>query len=398
MRGLRGAFTRSPQTRGQRDTHFLARVFQKLNLNFTWWVNRKDPQGKNLFGGGFLGMDNVGVFDRSQPLPTGGFLQQADGTSWMAFYCATMLSMALELAQTHPEYEDMASKYFEHFIGIADAMNSLGGTGLWDDADGFYYDQLHAGGQTIPLRVRSMVGLVPLFACEVIEESALERLPGFRKRMNWFLENRKDLASSITYAEMGHGHRLLAVPSRGRLERVLSYVLDEKEFFSPHGIRSLSRVHRDEPYVFRAGGMEWFVDYVPCESTSGAFGGNSNWRGPIWFPNNYLLIEALERYDHFYGESLKVECPAGSGVRLTLNEVAHELSRRLATIFAPGADGRRPCHGDDRRFSEDPHWRDLVLFHEYFDGDTGRGIGANHQTGWTALVVRCFENLANVKR
>jgi len=384
--------------RGQRDTHFLARVFQKLNLNFTWWVNRKDPQGNNLFGGGFLGMDNVGVFDRSQPLPTGGFLQQADGTSWMAFYCATMLSMALELAQTHPEYEDMALKYFEHFIGIADAMNSLGGSGLWEEADGFYYDQLHAGGQTIPLRVRSMVGLVPLFASEIIEESALEKLPGFRKRMNWFLENRKDLASSITCAEMGRGRRLLAVPSRQRLERVLSYLLDEKEFFSAHGIRSLSRVHRDQPYVFRAGGMEWLVDYVAGESTSGAFGGNSNWRGPIWFPNNYLLIEALERYGHFYGESLKVECPVGSGVRLTLNEVAHELSRRLASIFAPGVDGRRPCHGDDRRFSEDPHWRDLLLFHEYFDGDTGRGMGANHQTGWTALVVRCLENLANVQR
>jgi len=227
---------------------------------------------------------------------------------------------------------------------------------------------------------------------------AIDRLPGFCKRMNWFLENRKDLASSITCAEMGRGRRLLAVPSRQRLERVLSYLLDEKEFFSAHGIRSLSRVHRDQPYVFRAGGMEWLVDYVAGESTSGAFGGNSNWRGPIWFPNNYLLIEALERYGHFYGESLKVECPVGSGVRLTLNEVAHELSRRLASIFAPGVDGRRPCHGDDRRFSEDPHWRDLLLFHEYFDGDTGRGMGANHQTGWTALVVRCLENLANVQR
>jgi len=381
--------------RGKRDTHFLARVFQKLNLNFTWWVNRKDPQGNNLFGGGFLGMDNVGVFDRSQPLPTGGFLQQADGTSWMAFYCATMLSMALELAQTNPEYEDMASKYFEHFVGIADAMNSLGGTGLWDEGDGFYHDQLHASGQTIPLRVRSMVGLVPLFACEILEEDALEKLPEFRKRMNWFLENRKDLASSITYAEMGHCHRLLAVPSRERLKRVLSYLLDENEFFSPHGIRSVSRVHREQPYVFRAGGMEWGVDYVPGESTTGAFGGNSNWRGPIWFPDNYLLVEALERYGHFYGESLKVECPAGSGTMMNLSEVARELSRRLASIFVPGADGRRPWHGDDRRFAEDPHWRDLVLFHEYFHGDTGRGLGANHQTGWTALAVRCFENLVS---
>ena len=384
--------------RGRRDTHFLARVFQKLNLNFTWWVNRKDPQGNNLFGGGFLGMDNVGVFDRSQPLPTGGFLQQADGTSWMAFYCATMLSTALELAQTDPEYEDMASKYFEHFVGIADAMNSVGGSGLWDEADGFYYDQLHAAGQTIPLRVRSMVGLVPLFACEILEEDALANLPQFRKRMNWFLENRKDLAESITYAEMGHGHRLLAVPSRQRLVRVLSYMLDENEFFSPHGIRSVSRVHRDRPYVFRAGGMEWGVDYVPGESATGAFGGNSNWRGPIWFPDNYLLVEALERYGHFYGDSLKVQCPSGSGTMMNLTEVARELSRRLASIFVPGADGRRPWHGDDQRFAEDPHWRELVLFHEYFHGDTGRGLGANHQTGWTALTVRCFEKLVSAPR
>jgi Glycosyl hydrolase family 63 C-terminal domain len=384
--------------RGKRDTHFLARVFQKLNLNFTWWVNRKDLRGNNLFGGGFLGMDNVGVFDRSQPLPTGGFLEQADGTSWMAFYCATMLSMALELAQTNPEYEDLASKYFEHFVGIADAMNSFGGTGLWDETDGFYYDQLHASGRTIPLRVRSMVGLVPLFACEILEESALERLPEFRKRMNWFLENRRDLASSITYAEKGDRHRLLAVPSRERLKRMLCYMLDENEFFSSHGIRSVSRIHRDHPYVFRSGGLEWDVGYVPGESSSGAFGGNSNWRGPIWFPDNYLIIEALERYGHFYGESLKVECPTGSGNVLTLTEVARELSRRLASIFMPDADGRRPWCGGDRRFAEDPHWRDLVMFHEYFDGDTGRGLGANHQTGWTALVTRCFENLPIVQR
>ena len=379
--------------RGARDRHFLARVFQKLNLNFTWWVNRKDPQGNNLFGGGFLGMDNVGVFDRSQPLPIGGFLQQADGTSWMAFYCATMLSMALELAQTDPEYEDMASKYFEHFVGIADAMNTLGGSGLWDNSDGFYYDQLYANGQTIPLRVRSMVGLVPLFACEILEEESLRKLPGFCKRMNWFLANRADLGASISYAEMGHGHRLLAVPSRERLERVLSYMLDEHEFFSPYGIRSVSRVHLDRPYVFRAEGMEWGVDYVPGESTTGAFGGNSNWRGPIWFPDNYLLIEALQRYGHFYGDSLKVECPRGSGRMMNLTQVAAELARRLATIFVPDGSGRRPCFGDDRRFAEDPHWRDLVLFNEYFHGDTGRGLGANHQTGWTALAVRCFEDM-----
>jgi len=381
--------------RGARDRGFLARVFQKLNLNFTWWVNRKDPQGNNLFGGGFLGMDNVGVFDRSQPLPTGGFLQQADGTSWMAFYCATMLSMALELAEQDPCYEDMASKYFEHFVAITDAMNQLGGFGLWDEQDGFYYDQLRVNGQTIPLRVRSMVGLVPLFACGILEEEAIENLPAFRKRMNWFLTNRAELASSISYAEMGHGHRLLAIPSRERLTRVLSYMLDENEFLSPYGIRSVSRVHRDHPYIFPADGMEWRVDYVPGESTTGAFGGNSNWRGPIWFPDNYLLIEALERYGHFYGDSLKVECPRGSGRELTLTEAAAEIARRLASIFVPDQSGRRPCFGDDSRFAQDPNWRDLVLFNEYFHGETGRGLGASHQTGWTALAVRCFEDLSS---
>ena len=384
--------------RGSRDSTFLARIFQKLNLNFTWWVNRKDPQGNNLFGGGFLGMDNVGVFDRSQALPTGGFLQQADGTSWMAFYCATMLSMALELAQTDPEYEDMASKYFEHFVGIADAMNRLGGSGLWDDADGYYYDQLHAQGQTTPLRVRSMVGLVPLFACEILEEEDLQKLPGFLKRMKWFLMNRPDLGASISYAEMGHGHRLLALPTRERLARVLSYMLDENEFLSPYGIRSVSRVHRDRPYVLDAGGGEWTVDYVPGESTTGAFGGNSNWRGPIWFPDNYLLVEALQRYGHFYGNSLKVECPKGSGRMMNLTEVAAEIAGRLASIFVPDASGRRPCFGEDGRFAADPHWRDLVLFHEYFHGETGRGLGASHQTGWTALVARCFEDVAKGRR
>ncbi len=386
--------------RGQRDRQFLERAFHKLLLNFTWWVNRKDPDGHNLFSGGFLGLDNIGVFDRSRPLPTGGHLEQADGTAWMAFYCATMLSMALELARENMAYDDVASKFFEHFVAITDAMNSLGGTGLWDEDDGFYYDQLHANGTHVPLRVRSMVGLIPLFACELLEEDLTEKLPAFTKRTRWFLENRPDLARHISYLSSPngdgsqHNHRLLAIPSRERLQRVVRYLLDESEFLSPHGIRSVSRVHRDQPYVFRYGGEEFRVDYDPAEGTSGLFGGNSNWRGPIWFPVNYLLIEALERYDHFYGESLRVECPVGSGNMLTLGEVARELSARLASIFVPDAEGRRPVHGDETHYATDDAWKDLVLFYEYFHGDNGRGVGASHQTGWTALVVRCLENVA----
>jgi Mannosylglycerate hydrolase MGH1-like glycoside hydrolase domain len=380
--------------RGGRDRVFLSRVFQKLCLNFTWWVNRKDTEGKNLFGGGFLGLDNIGVFDRSRPLPGGGSLEQADGTAWMAFYCITMLEMALELAREDPACEDMASKFFEHFVAIVDAMNGFGGTGLWCPEDGFYYDQLLLDGRSIPLRVRSLVGLIPLLACAVLEDEYLDRFPGFAKRMRWFLDNRPDLARAIAWAEVGKGKRLLALPSRDRLERLLRYMLDESEFLSPHGIRSLSRVHRDQPFVLSLQGQEFGVGYTPAESDTGLFGGNSNWRGPVWFPLNYLLVEALERYHHFYGDELRVECPTGSGTWMTLQEVARELSRRLATLFVPGADGRRPCHGHDPRFAADPHWRDLVLFHEYFCGDTGRGVGASHQTGWTALAIRCFDKTA----
>jgi hypothetical protein len=387
--------------RGQRDRLFLSRCFQKLLLNFTWWVNRKDEEGKNIFSGGFLGLDNIGVFDRSRPLPTGGHLEQADGTAWMAFYCSTMLSMALELARENPAYEDLASKFFEHFIAITDAMNHLGGSGLWDEQDGFYYDQLHAHGRSIPLRVRSMVGLIPLFAAEILEDQVIDHLPGFKKRMEWFLKNRRDLARHIAYCQPdggdGHGHRLLAIPSRERLVKVLRYLLDESEFLSPYGIRALSRYHKDNPYVFRADGQEYRVDYVPAEGTSGLFGGNSNWRGPIWFPVNFLLVEALERYHHFYGDSLRVECPTGSGRMRTLGEVADEISSRLARIFLADESGRRPCHGEDPRFAQDPHWKDLVLFHEYFHGDTGRGVGASHQTGWTALAVRCVEELGKMR-
>ena len=344
--------------RGQRDRLFLERAFQKLLLNFTWWVNRKDPEGRNLFAGGFLGMDNVGVFDRSQPLPTGGHLEQADGTAWMAFYCNTMLSMALELASEDPAYEDLASKFFEHFIAIADAMNHLGGSGLWSDDEGFYYDQLHVDGQHIPLRVRSMVGVLPLIAVEVLEEESFAHLEGFKRRMNWFLTNRTDVTRDIACMRPrdrdGTSRRLLAIPTRDRLERMLRYVLDETEFLAPNGLRSVSRAHREHPYQFDVMGMPYRVDYVPAEGNTGLFGGNSNWRGPIWFPVNFLVLEALERYHHFYGDDLKVECPVGSGTLLTLQEVALELESRLSRLFLADQNGRRPCHGDETRYAVGP--------------------------------------------
>ena len=383
--------------RGKRDRFFLARAFQKLLMNFTWWVNRKDDRGKHIFSGGFLGLDNIGLFDRSKPLPGGGTLEQADGTAWMAFYCGTMLAMALELAQQDPAYEDIASKFFEHFIAIADAMNFLGGTGLWDDGDGFYYDQFVLDGKPNPLRVRSLVGLIPLIAVELLENDVIERLPGFKKRMEWFLANRRDLARFITYLDLRkddrepHTHRILAIPSRERLERVLRYLLDEQEFLSPFGFRSLSRYHQAHPYVFLFHGKENRVGYAPGEADTWLFGGNSNWRGPIWLPVNYLLVEALERYDHFYGETLLVEFPTGSGRRVRLGEVAREIAGRLTRLFIPDGQGRRPCHGDSLNYALDPHWRDLVLFHEFFHGDTGKGLGASHQTGWTSLVVRLLE-------
>ncbi len=382
---------------GQRDRAFLERIFHKLLINFTWWVNRKDVEGKQIFSGGFLGLDNIGVFDRSAPLPGGGILEQADGSAWMAFYCTTMLSIALELAAETPAYEDVASKFFEHFVAIADAMNSLGGHGLWDEEDGFYYDQVRLGDQTLPLKLRSMVGLIPLFAVEVLEEDVLNRLPGFRKRMEWFLENRKDLYHQIAMMQTVNGdhggHRLLAITPKERLERVLRRLLDEREFLSPYGIRSLSAAYRDHPYVLQVDGEQRTVRYDPGESTTGLFGGNSNWRGPVWIPMNYLLIEALERYHHFYGEEFRVECPVGSGTWLTLRQVAHELNRRLCGLFQQDPSGHAPWQGDARIFGEDPHWRDLTWFNEYFHGDNGRGCGANHQTGWTALIARCLEDL-----
>jgi hypothetical protein len=388
-------------TRGLRDRDFLERVFQKLLVNFTWWVNRKDTEGKNLFSGGFLGLDNIGVFDRSRSLPNGGTLDQADATAWMAFYCLTMLNMAFELAEhdgcIRPAYEDMASKFLEHFVQIADAMNALGGSGMWDDVDGFYYDQLRVDQDAGPLRVRSVVGLLPLIAVEILDEQKIRRMPGFSKRLDWFVEHRSDLARHISHCERHQGQLMLAIPSRERLVRLLQRMLDEREFLSPHGIRSLSKFHEKEPYEVSLAGETYRVSYVPGESDSNMFGGNSNWRGPVWFPINYLIIEALERYHHFYGGSLQVECPTGSGRYMDLKQVARELARRLSSLFLPDAEGRRPCHGQDARWHTDPHFRDLVLFHEYFDGETGRGLGAAHQTGWTSLITRLLPELASVE-
>jgi hypothetical protein len=390
--------------RGQRDTLFLERCFQKLLVNFTWWVNRKDVQGRHVFAGGFLGLDNIGLFDRSKPMPSGQSLAQADGTAWMAFYCGTMLSMAMELALTRPAYEDIASKFFEHYVEIVDAMNAVGGGGLWDEQDGFYYDQLLIEGrQTIPLKVRSLVGIIPLLACEVLDQRVVERLPGFRKRMRWFLKNRTDLARHISCMQRSacdgpNELRLLSIPSRDRLQRVLRYVLDENEFLAPFGIRSLSRAYEKTPYQLRLNGSQYAIGYEPAESCSGLFGGNSNWRGPIWFPINYLLIEALERYHHFYGDTVRVEFPTGSGHWVTLDHVAQQIALRLSTIFTRDAHGRRPCFGDHFRYSQDPHWRDYVLFHEYFHADIGCGLGANHQTGWTALITRCLGIVGRISK
>jgi len=315
----------------------------------------------------------------------------------MGFFCGTMLAMALELASEDPAYEDMASKFFEHFVAIADAINTLGGQGLWDEEDGFYYDQIHVAGEQQAIRLRSMVGAIPVFACHNLEQKKIDRLPGFRKRMEWFLENRSDLAKHISYMEgreAGHVHRLLAIPTRERLERLLRYLLDEREFLSPYGLRSVSKVYEAHPYMLRLRGYDLELRYDPAESRTGLFGGNSNWRGPVWFPLNYLMIEALECYHHFYGDSFTVEMPTGSGRRMTLRQVALELSGRLSSLFLPDGSGHRPCHGSDERYARDPAWKDLILFYEYFQGDDGRGLGASHQTGWTALVARCVGDVA----
>jgi len=382
--------------RGKGDLEFLEKVFHKLLLNFTWWVNRKDAEGMNVFQGGFLGLDNIGVFDRSAPLPTGGHIEQSDGTSWMGMYCLNMLAIAMELARENPAYEDVASKFFEHFAYIAHAMNDLGGEGisLWNDEDGFYYDVLHMpNGDHHPMKVRSMVGLIPLFALQALEPEVLDKLPGFKRRMQWFLDNVPDVAEHVDMSRKSPRgtRRLLSIVSRERLTRVLRYMLSEAEFLSPYGIRALSAIHRQHPYTMTVNGHEHRVDYEPAESSTGLFGGNSNWRGPIWFPVNFLLIESLQKFHHYYGEEFKVEFPTGSGQRMTLWEVAGKLSRRMTRIFVRGADSRRPVFGGIEKFQTDPHWRDLIFFHEYFHGDNGAGIGASHQTGWTGLVAKLIE-------
>jgi len=381
---------------GRGDREFLKRIFHKLMLNFTWWVNRKDAEGMNIFQGGFLGLDNIGVFDRSAPLPTGGYLEQSDGTSWMAMYTLNLLAIALELAKEEPCYEDMASKFWEHFIYIAHAMSHRGRNciGLWNEEDGFFYDVLKLpDGSQFPMKIRSMVGLIPLFAVETLEPEVLDRLPDFKRRLEWFIDNRPDLTESFAcMRSTGMGERrLLSIANEDQLRRILNYMLDEREFLSPYGIRSLSKFHRERPYVLHVNGTEHRVDYEPGESTTGVFGGNSNWRGPIWFPLNFLLVESLQKFHHYLGNDFKVEFPTGSGNMKTLWDVAGELSRRMTNIFLRGEKGRRPVFGNLETFQTDPHWRDLLLFHEYFHGDSGYGLGASHQTGWTGLVTKLIQ-------
>ncbi|GAB4296740.1 MAG: glucosidase [Oscillatoriaceae cyanobacterium] len=387
---------------GKGDRQFLERVFQKLLLNFTWWVNRKDSEGNNIFEGGFLGLDNIGVFDRSAPLPTGGYLEQADGTSWMAMFSLNMLAIALELALENPVYEDIASKFFEHFLYIADAMNRIGAsTNLWDDEDGFYYDALYKpNGEKVPLKVRSMVGLIPLFAVATLEPEVVNRLPNFKKRVEWFIDNRPDLKQNVACMRTpGMGERrLLAIVYREKLTRIMEKMLDESEFFSPYGIRALSRYHLENPYIFYVNSHEYRVDYEPGESSTFLFGGNSNWRGPIWMPVNFLIIESLQKLNFYLGQDFKVECPTGSGNMMTLWEVATEISQRLTKIFEKDDSGRRPLYGGIHQFQNDPHWRDLILFHEYFHGDNGAGVGANHQTGWTGLIAKLIQQSGEYHR
>jgi hypothetical protein len=382
--------------RGKGDREFLQRVFHKLLLNFTWWVNRKDASGMNIFQGGFLGLDNIGVFDRSAPLPSGGYLEQSDGTSWMAMYTLNLLAIALELSKEDRAYEDVASKFWEHFIHIAHAISHRGqnGTGLWNEEDGFFYDVLRLpDGNYLPMKIRSMVGLIPLFAVGTLEPELLERLPGFKRRLEWFIDNRPDLIGNVACMRTpGMGERrLLSIATQDQLRRILKYMLDEHEFLSPYGIRALSQVHRHHPYQLSVNGMDHRVDYEPGESSTGLFGGNSNWRGPIWFPVNFLLIESLQKFHYYLGDSFKVECPTGSGNMMTLWEVAGEISRRLMRIFLRDSDQRRPVFGATDKFQNDPHWRDLIPFHEYFHGDNGAGIGASHQTGWTGLIAKLIQ-------
>ena len=380
------------QNGGTGDLEFLERVFHKLMLNFTWWVNQKDATGRNIFQGGFLGLDNIGVFDRSAKLPTGGYINQSDGTSWMAMYALNLMRIALELAEHNHVYEDIASKFFEHFLGIAEAMGSMfDDVGLWDDQDKFFYDVLNLPDNVrVRLRIRSMVGLIPLFAVETLEPELLDKFPGFRKRLEWFLSHRPDLANLVSHWESpGRGQRRLLSLLRGhRMKNLLRRMLDESEFLSDFGVRALSRAHLDHPYVLRVDGADLTVRYVPAESDTRQFGGNSNWRGPIWFPVNFLIIESLQKFHHYYGDDFKVECPTGSGVYMTIEQVSAELARRLSRLFLKDAAGERPVLRQYPQLQHDPHYEDLVPFYEYFDGDSGRGVGASHQTGWTGLIAK----------
>jgi hypothetical protein len=377
---------------GKGDRNFLERVFHKLMLNFMWWVNREDEQGRNIFQGGFLGLDNIGVFDRSQPLPTGGTVNQSDGTAWMAMYALNLMRIALELAREDYIYEDAASKFFEHFLYIARAMSDIAGEGigLWDDTDNFYYSVLSLpNGQNVPIRLRSVVGLIPLFAVEVIEQELLDALPHFRERLKWFLDKRPDLASLVSrWGDLGsNSRRLLSLARAFRMKSILARLLDENEFLSPYGIRALSRYHLEHPYVVDLNGVHYEVDYDPAESRSRIYGGNSNWRGPVWMPVNYLIVESLRRFYDYYGDDFKVECPTGSGKYLTLWEVSEELASRLMKLCLRDEKGRRASLGDDAKQQTDPNFRDCLQFYEYFHGDNGRGMGANHQTGWTGLIA-----------
>ncbi|HEY3739329.1 MAG TPA: glucosidase [Bryobacteraceae bacterium] len=387
-------FTIDKKIQGKPDYEFLERAFHKLLLNFTWWVNRKDQAGNNIFEGGFLGLDNVGVFDRSKPLPTGGYIEQSDGTSWMAMYSLNMLKIAMELSTIEPAYEDIASKFFEHFLYIASAINKIGGDGLWDEQDQFYYDVLRMpGGENYPLRVRSVVGLIPLFAVEVLEVEKVEKLPGFKKRMEWFMQNRPGLTSNVSSGMTREGveqRRMLSIVGRTRIGPILERMLDETEFLSPHGIRSISKFHEAHPFVLPVNAETYRVDYEPAESRTGMFGGNSNWRGPVWFPINYLLIESIQKFHYYFGDEIKVECPKGSGNMMNLWDVSVELSRRLSRLFLQ-KDGRRPVYGGTELFQKDPHFANYINFYEYFHGDNGAGLGASHQTGWTGLVAKLLQ-------
>jgi len=389
---------------GRADLRFLERSFQGLMLNFNWWVNRKDPEGKNVFAGGFLGLDNIGVFDRSSPLPTGGHLDQADGTAWMAFYCQNMLEIALILAEYDSMYEDIAFRFLEHFLWITYAMDRIGANHdeMWDTQEGFFYDLLHfPDGHAMRLKVRSMVGLLPLCASTVLEANGiLARHPRLLELIELFKKRHPDLLEHIAPADRkfaGYaGRLLLSVCNKRKIERILAYMLDENEFLGPYGIRSLSKYHLQHPFVFNLSGHEYKVQYLPAESNTGMFGGNSNWRGPVWMPVNGLLIRSLLNLYQFYGDEFKVECPTGSGKYMTLFEVAKELARRLSSIFLQGSDGKRPVYGGARKFQDDPHWKDYILFYEYFHGDNGAGLGASHQTGWTGIIARSLDLFARM--